>query len=375
MSANSSPVTEPRRILSIDGGGIRCMIAVEILLSLEEKIREVTNDPTRKLCDQFDMIAGTSGGAIVASAVAMGTPMEEVRDFVLNNAKYMCKSARWYERWRSRYDDAALSAHMRKLYGADTTLGSDKLKSLLLLVLRNWTTESPWLVSNNPQAKYNQPELDDCNLNLPLWQLARASAAAPYYYEPETIRFGNKNQYEFVFVDGALTGFLNPAFKAFQYVTNGAYGLNWPASENDLVVVSVGAGDIRKQRLDKTARHYNIFRSALDVPDALMYATTREQDLLCRTLGRCITGATIDSEVDDMKAHSYPVEPRLFRYHRINPSLSESGLKKIGCAHITAENLFPVDSVKYVNELAQVGQGMSYLMDDVVVDCVGEHEA
>ena len=370
MSVSKKSLSSPRRILSIDGGGIRCMIAVEILLSLERKIREVTNDNTRRLCDQFDLIAGTSGGAIVASAVAMGRSMSEVRDFVLQNARYMCKTVRWYERWRSKYDEAALSAHMRDLYGADTTLGTDQLESLLLLVLRNWSTESPWLVSNNPFAKYNHPDLDDCNLNLPLWQLARASAAAPYYYEPETIRFGQENQYEFVFVDGALTGLLNPAFKAFQYVTNGAYGINWPASEEELVVVSVGAGDLRKKRLDKTARHLNILRAALDVPDALMYTTTREQDLLCRTFGRCITGGSIDSEVDDMKKHAFPVEPRMFRYHRINPALSTSGLESIGCAHITAENLHPVDSVKYLQELAEVGGAMSYVMDDLVVDCV-----
>jgi len=98
-------------------------------------------------------------------------------------------------------------------------------------------------------------------------------------------------------------------------------------------------------------------RTALDVPDALMYTTTREQDLLCRTLGRCITGGKIDSEVDDMKNHIFPVEPRLFRYHRVNPALSESGLKAIGCGHITAKNLYPVDSVKYVHELTEVGGG------------------
>ena len=346
------------------------MIAVEILAELEDRIRNITGDKSRTLNHQFDLIAGTSGGAIIASAVAMGLSMVEIRKFVLDNAKYMCKSARWYERWRSKYDDAALSMHMQDLYGKDTTLGSDRLKSLVLLVLRNWSTESPWLVSNNPYAKYNQPELDDCNLNLPLWQLARASAAAPYYYEPETIRFGNKIQYEFVFVDGALTGFLNPAFKAFHYVTNGAYGINWPATEQKLVVVSVGAGDLRKKRLDKTARHLNILRAALDVPDALMYTTTREQDLLCRTFGRCITGGDIDSEVDDMKQHAFPVGPRMFRYHRINPVLSDSGLKLIGCGHITAENLHPVDSVRYLHELAEVGRAMFFVMDDVVVDCV-----
>ena len=54
------PHGRPRRILSIDGGGVRCMVALEILLALENRIIEQTGDPNRKLCDQFDLIAGTS---------------------------------------------------------------------------------------------------------------------------------------------------------------------------------------------------------------------------------------------------------------------------------------------------------------------------
>lgn len=360
----------PRRILSIDGGGIRCMIALEILIALEQQIIEQTGDPTRRLCDQFDLITGTSAGAILGAAVAMGSSMSEVRQFVLDNSKLMFKPTRWYNRHRSLYEKSELEQHMRDWYGSDTTLGSDKLKTLLLLVMRNWSTDSPWLVSNNPHAKFNQPELDDCNLGLPLWQLTRASAAAPAFYAPETIRFGQKNQYEFVFVDGALTGFINPAFKAFQYVTNSAYGLNWAASESELTVVSVGSGDVRHKKLNKTAKDINVFKSILSIPNAMIYATTREQDLLCRTFGRCITGEPIDLEVSDMKHTSFPLEPRMFRYHRINPLITDEGLKAIGCSHIRPKDIAAIDKVENVNEMAEVGQAMSGALSDVVADCV-----
>ena len=50
---------------------------------------------------------------------------------------------------------------------------------VLLVVTRNLSTDSPWPVSSNPYAKYNQTDSADCNLNIPLWQLVRASTAAP----------------------------------------------------------------------------------------------------------------------------------------------------------------------------------------------------
>lgn len=34
----------------------------------------------------------------------------------------------------------------------------------------------------------------------------------------------------------------------------------------------------------------------------------------------------------------------------------------------------PVDAVRYVNELAEVGRAMSYTVDDVATDCVDSNE-
>ena len=68
--------------------------------------------------------------------------------------------------------------------------------------MRNATTDSPWPISNNPYAKYNERSRLDCNLALPLWQLVRASTAAPTYFPPEVVVVGNR---EFIFVDGGVT--------------------------------------------------------------------------------------------------------------------------------------------------------------------------
>src|ERR1051325_2540088 len=52
-------------ILSIDGGGIRGIIAGHVLIALEQKLQELSNDPSRRIADAFDLIAGTSTGGIL----------------------------------------------------------------------------------------------------------------------------------------------------------------------------------------------------------------------------------------------------------------------------------------------------------------------
>src|SRR6266513_673573 len=82
--------------------------------------------------------------------------------------------------FRTKFEDDKLSQMLRDVIGEDTTLGSEKLRTLLMIVLRNATTDSPWSLSNNPAAKYNDWDSrgEASNLKLPLWRLVRASTAA-----------------------------------------------------------------------------------------------------------------------------------------------------------------------------------------------------
>ena len=102
----------------------------------------------------------------------------------------MFDQASLLRRFRYKFEDENLAAMLQEVIGAETTLGSDRLQTLLMVVLRNATTDSPWPVSNNPYAKYNDPARPDCNLDLPLWQLVRASTAAPTYFPPEVVQIG-----------------------------------------------------------------------------------------------------------------------------------------------------------------------------------------
>lgn len=56
------------RILSIDGGGIRGILPGLILVCLEEKLKIKSGNPNARLGDFFDLVAGTSTGAILSAA-------------------------------------------------------------------------------------------------------------------------------------------------------------------------------------------------------------------------------------------------------------------------------------------------------------------
>jgi uncharacterized protein len=356
----------PKKILALDGGGIRGMMTIEVLAEVENQLRQqLKKGPEFRLAQFFDFVAGTSTGAIIAACISYGMTVSEIRKFYESSGQEMFDKVfrlNIFKRFRTKYEDEKLTEKLQTVFGKDTTLGSDKLQTVLMMVMRNATTDSPWPVSNNPFAKYNQTDRKDCNLNLPLWQLIRASTAAPVFFPPEVVTFaqGTPKEYQFIFVDGGITMYNNPAFQAFLMATLEPYKVEWATGENQLLVVSVGTGTSPKANADLAPDEMNLVYNATSLPSALMYAALNEQDLLCRVFGRCLAGDELDREVGDLKAVKGPVGPsKLFRYVRYNAELTEEGLKKLGLPGIKPEHVQQLDSTDYIAELQQVGKAVA----------------
>ncbi len=352
----------PKKILTLDGGGIRGMITVEVLGALEDLLRKKLNKgPEFVLADYFDFVAGTSTGAIIAACISLGMKVDTIRDFYVDSGREMFDKAFLLRRFRYKYEDDKLAKKMQSIFGEETTLGSEKLRTVLMMVMRNATTDSPWPLSNNPFAKYNQPERRekphyDCNLDFPLWQLVRASTAAPVYFPPEVIKMGPN---EFVFVDGGITTYNNPAFQAFLMATVEPYNINWTAGEHNLLVVSLGTGTSAQANKDLDPSDMNLLYNAGSIPSALMYAALNEQDFLCRVFGTCLAGDMLDREVWDMIGKKGPVSPKLFTYVRYNAELSREGLDALGLPDINPKDVQKLDSVDHIGELQRVGKAIA----------------
>lgn len=348
----------PYKLLTLDGGGVRGALTIEILAKIEEIAQGKGYDT---LADYFDYISGTSTGAILAAGLALGWPISTLREFYETRGKEMFDKASWLDRIRHRYEAEPLRGLLTEQFGEHVNLGSDDIKTLLMVVMRNATTDSPWPVSNNPYAKYNDRSRSDCNLDIPLWQLVRASTAAPTYFPPEHVTVGAKN---FLFVDGGVTPYNNPAFQTFLMATTEPYGLNWPTGEDTMLLVSVGTGSNPNANADLSPGDMNLLYNASTIPSALMFAAANEQDFLCRAFGGCVHGAPIDREIGDMCSSGGsksrgPVNEKLFTYIRYNAELSRNGLDKLELNHIDPVEVSRLDSVRGIHQLQEIGRAVA----------------
>jgi len=351
--------TGPRKLLACDGGGIRGIISIEVLAKIEAELRALSGKPDLVLADYFDYVAGTSTGAIIATLVSLGFSIDRVREFYIKSGAEMFQPAKLWERLHTKFKDDNLTAMLKDVTGEDTKLGSEKLRTLLMIVLRNATTDSPWPISSNPSAKYNDIAVrgDKSNLHLPLWQLVRASTAAPTYFPPEVIDIGGGQQ--FIFVDGGVTMYNNPAFHLFLMATTEPYLLRWPTGEDKMLLISVGTGASANANKNLTPQEMHLIYNASHIPSALMAAALHEQDFLCRVFGRCLVGDPLDREIGDVIGQGIPNVPKLFTYARYNAELSREGLNALGLPDTKPADVQQMDSVDHIGEMQEVGRALA----------------
>ena len=167
MATETDPVLQPkrpgqRRLLALDGGGIRGLITLGILEKIETDLRRaLKKDTSFRLADYFDFIGGTSTGAILATGLSLGMSVAELVEFYLEAGPLMFQKEALCDRLWNKFKSDPLEEKLKDIIGKTTKLGSSKLKTLVLLVLRNVTTDSPWPLTNNPHAKYNDRERPD----------------------------------------------------------------------------------------------------------------------------------------------------------------------------------------------------------------------
>src|SRR6516162_1375747 len=128
----------PKKLLAIDGGGIRGVLALEVLQKIEDLLKTKSGRADFVLADYFDYIAGTSTGGIIAAGLSIGMPVKKILKLYRDAGGRMFIKANLLRRLlRHKFKDEPLAAQLKEAFGADTTLGSEKLRTLLLLVMRN----------------------------------------------------------------------------------------------------------------------------------------------------------------------------------------------------------------------------------------------
>src|SRR4051812_33024995 len=90
--------TTPKRILALDGGGIRGALTLGYLQRIEDILRKQNgDDPDFKMSDYFDLIGGTSTGSIIAACLAIGMKVDDIKKMYFDlGSKIFAKKYKWW---------------------------------------------------------------------------------------------------------------------------------------------------------------------------------------------------------------------------------------------------------------------------------------
>ncbi|TMJ01652.1 MAG: patatin [Alphaproteobacteria bacterium] len=310
----------PKRLLSLDGGGVRGVISVAFLERIEALLSAQAGVDAR-LGDWFDLAGGTSTGAIIATGLALGKSTRELKDIYHQLAPHAFRRSRFRIPFlQPKFDVAGLRREIEAIVG-DQTLDSPALRTGLGIVAKRVDTASLWIVANNPRAPYWETPRDGNfigNREYKLTNLLRASTAAPTYFEPESIPILEKAHG--LFIDGGVSPHNNPALALFMMTQLKPYGLCWETGRDKLTIVSIGTGGYR-QRLDRAAlgRMQNItvalhaLKTVMDDSQGLALA-------LMQWFGESPTPWLVNSEMQDLMHDLFPAGP-LFRFLRYDVRL------------------------------------------------------
>ncbi len=240
-----------RKILSIDGGGIRGIIPAMILAEIETR----TGKPIAGL---FDMIAGTSTGGILALGFGIRADdgaakysAENLADFYVERGHEIFDRSFWRGvssvggLLEEKYDHEPLVALLRRLFGAVTL---DALQPDTLISSYDIERRCPYFFKS----------WSDVAKDWPVWRVARATSAAPTFFEPtdpDQFIAGGEGH---ALVDGAVFA-NNPALCAYAEARR-----KYPDSDR-ILVVSLGTGELTRKIPYDDAKDWGLASWALPI--------------------------------------------------------------------------------------------------------------
>ena len=347
-----------KRILSLDGGGVRGIVSLAFLEKIETLVDEIEGRPTR-LCDWFDMIGGTSTGSIIATCLALGYRVSEVRQFYeMLGPRIFKKSFFRLAGWQAKFDHRVLKKELAAVLG-DRTMDSADLYTGLCIVLKRMDTGSAWLVMNNPRSAFWDTPADNTftgNRHLPLANIVRASTAAPNFFDPELIEIV-KGQPPGLFLDGGLTPHNNPVLLMLMTCLLPPQGLKWALGPDKLLIVSVGTGSFRRTMTPKQATRSSAIGLAVRSLSAMIAEGQQLVLTLMTYLGQSPVAWPINSEIGDLGLYTAPTGD-LFKFLRYDIRIDKSWLEqKLGklLDSITVENLQHMDNPNMMSALYELG--------------------
>ena len=334
----------PKRILSLDGGGISSVLTLSFLERLESMLAQEQTNPDFRLCDYFDLIGGTGTGSIIAAGLAIGMKASEIKVKYshLRSKSFGSKKGFLKNLFTSvKNANKLLEISLKDFFG-DITLGDqERIRTGLCIFTRSAETCNTWEAHNHPEGKYYQQ-----NKDCPLWKVIMTSAAVPSYS-------------------------IIPALRLLLLASHGSYPFNWRIGKRNMLMVSLGTGNPDQQSTQMTSQKNNQKAMAAQIPEFHMHDANMDNQLIMQILSNSPNAIPVNSEMGDLKRNPFPVYQAL-TYLRYNVCLSQTDLADLGYQFTPEKinSLGEMDNASNMDILSEIGNkaASKYILEDHFVD-------
>lgn len=181
----------PFRILSLDGGGAKGVYTLGVLAEVEALLQ-------KPLCQHFDLIFGTSTGAIIAALLGKGTAVENIRALYMKHVPTVMKAG---SEWLPNFEFSRKAKSKALAALADTIFESDKFdvfQTGVAIVAANWRDEQPFIFKNNAAQAHGMAASFVPGWGCTVADAVQASCSAYPFFERKTITKSNGDVVEAV---------------------------------------------------------------------------------------------------------------------------------------------------------------------------------
>jgi uncharacterized protein len=275
----------PMRILSIDGGGIRGIIPGQVLIALEKRLKSLSGDPTARIGDYFDLIAGTSTGGILTCLYLCpdpdrpGRPRFSAEDAV---ALYLERGAKIFEIpiWHRIASAGGVADEKYPASGLEDAardyVGELKLSELIrpcLVTAYDITRRRTFFFTQHDARRTD-------SRNFLVRDVARATSAAPTFFE--CARVTSVTGVSYPMIDGGIFA-NNPTLCAYAE----ARTMGCPTAK-DMSILSIGTGDSQKRYDYDSAKDWGALGWIRPVLDIMMSGVAETVDYQLRQMFRAV---------------------------------------------------------------------------------------
>ncbi len=338
----------PKKILSLDGGGIRGALTLGYLKKIEEILKaRFPEKPDFRLCDYFDLIGGTSTGAIIAASLAIGKTVDEIKDLYMDlGGKIFGEKRNWWDfnRLKATYNYKPMEEGLQQAFG-EIKLGGEEIKTGLCIVAKRADTNSLWPLINHPYGKFFDSS-EGKNKDLDLWRVVRASTAAPTYFAPQMIEVSAGQTA--AFIDGGLSMANNPSLTLLMVATLTGFKFHWPMGEDKMLLVSVGTGYGVFKKKFREIDNATLLSWASNIPEMLMQDASWQNQVLLQWISKSPTADCLDLEIDDLKDDLMGSNP-LISYLRYNFCITQENLNGLQAE----DKIYTDEDVKSLTDMSK----------------------